>query len=296
MTTNTATQSIHEYLAENKVLVESHLKSLVTGEGDLHDAARYALFIGGKRLRPILVLAVTEALGHSVSKALAPAAAIEMIHSYSLIHDDLPCMDDDDYRRGALTVHKAYDEGMALLAGDYLLTKAFGVISRAPKLSAEQKIDLMTALSRDAGGRGMIGGQALDIKESHEPLNLKDLETIYTMKTGALFQSALEFGAIISEAPLKTRNALRSFAYAIGLAFQIIDDVIDVTASVEKHGKALASDQINNKTTAISFLDKNEARDYAKALLENGKKALSIVDGNCERLIEIANLLVDREI
>jgi geranylgeranyl diphosphate synthase type II len=186
----------------------------------LYQAARYSLLNGGKRVRPRLTLAATQALGGSLELALASACAIECLHTYSLIHDDLPAMDDDDFRRGKPSLHKAFGEAHAILAGDFLLTRAFGILSEAEGLTAQQKIALIQILATQGGDLGMIGGQILDIEGNKHPIEL-----IHQMKTGALISAACEFGAVIANHP--ARKQMRAFGEKIGLAFQFIDDLLD---------------------------------------------------------------------
>lgn len=188
----------------------------------VYEAARYSLLSGGKRIRPLLTLLTAEAFGGSLEKAMIPALAIEMVHTYSLIHDDLPGMDNDDFRRGKPTLHKVYPEGQAILAGDLLLTEAFSLLSRTSEFRDEEKIAMISALAYASGGEGMIGGQAIDLLKIHS-----DLERLHLMKTGALFAAAVELGALSCQVPREARKTLKKFASSLGLAFQIIDDVLD---------------------------------------------------------------------
>jgi geranylgeranyl pyrophosphate synthase len=232
----------------------------------VYEAARYALFAGGKRLRPLLLLQTAEALGAPLKKAYAPAGALEMIHTYSLIHDDLPAMDNDDFRRGKPTLHKIYPEGQALLAGDLLLTQAFECLAEAPDFSSDEKIEMIRILSQAAGGRGMIGGQALDL--DGQALSQEALDLMHQMKTGALFEAAVELGAVTARAPQTVRQALKRFARYYGLAFQIQDDIRDVTHPKEKHGKALSSDAAKNKATYVSLMGLDASREALARIME----------------------------
>jgi geranylgeranyl diphosphate synthase type II len=254
-------------------LIEQHLETLLTfpalPEQQLHEAAHYALFAGGKRLRPLLTLATVQALKGDVNAALTPACALEMVHTYSLIHDDLPCMDDDDFRRGKPTVHKKFDEATALLAGDFLLTYAFQVLAEATSLSHEQRILLIQVLATHAGGNGMIGGQMLDLQATNRTISFEQLTLMHQKKTGQLMTAALKFGGIVAHASSAVMNELVQFGEHIGLAFQIMDDVIDVEASEQKHGKATSSDQTLNKTTYVSQLGVNGAKKAADAHLSH---------------------------
>lgn len=206
--------------------IESKLSELIQERLDLPQhllfkAARYSLLSSGKRLRPILTLATAQTFNTPLEYALIPACAIEMVHTYSLIHDDLPCMDDDDLRRGIPTLHKVYDEAHAVLTGDYLLTYAFELLSTAPHLTSDQKLALVKTLSQHAGGSGMIGGQVMDMQGSN------DWEQMHLLKTASLMISALEFGAIIGNCSPSDTTHLKTFGKQIGLAFQIIDDILD---------------------------------------------------------------------
>lgn len=230
-------------------------KDLTSPLSTLFSSAQYALLSGGKRLRPLLTVLTAEAYGAKKESALDPACALELIHTYSLIHDDLPCMDDDDLRRGQPTLHKAYPEWQALLTGDYLLTYAFQILSEAPGLSERQKIELIQVLSANAGAYGLIGGQVMDLLYTPTSLAWPLLEQIHRCKTGALFSTALEFGAIIAEAPHEDRKTLQEIGYPMGLAFQIADDLLD------------AESGDIGKTTAVSLLGKEGAEKKVEDLL-----------------------------
>lgn len=258
--------------------LEQRLNALVPEDGStLLDAARYALLGGGKRIRPQLTLDVTAHFGGDIEKALTPACAIEMIHSYSLIHDDLPCMDDDDFRRGRPTVHKQYDEAIAVLSGDYLLTRAFEVLTTAPNLTPEQRIALMQELSFGANDVGMIGGQVLDIEAERGTLTVDELKEVHAKKTGALFSAAAIFGGIVAGVDEEQIERLRRYGIHVGIAFQIQDDIKDVLDSEAKHGCTVSSDQRNEKTTYVTLVGIERARrllmqelEQADALLPRG--------------------------
>lgn len=287
-----------EELLKNHLLkIETRLNELMTfpqaAEEKLFSAARYAVFSKGKRLRPLLTLATTAALNGDIENALTPACVIEFIHSYSLIHDDLPCMDDDDFRRGLLTVHKKFDEATALLAGDFLLTHAFQVLADAPSLDEITRICLIRLVARRAGGEGMIGGQILDLEATASPIPMERMELIHRKKTAELFTAALEFGAIVSKASPKSLSEIEKLGQDLGLAFQIVDDVIDVIASQQKHGKALSSDEINGKTTYVSLLGLEKAQKAAEALLKKALLRIATLP-NPEPLALLANSLVKR--
>ncbi|MBS0625347.1 MAG: polyprenyl synthetase family protein [Verrucomicrobia bacterium] len=248
-------------------LIEKRLDELVPNRDEpLYCAARYSLLAPGKRLRPQLVLAAAESLGADIKLALDPACAVEMIHTYSLIHDDLPCMDDDDLRRGRPTLHKVFGEGMALLAGDYLLTYAFEVLANAPGLTAQQKIGLVLTLAQKGGSDGMIGGQAIDISSQGKEIDQATLEKMHIGKTAALFTACLEFGAVIANADSATREHLKLMGQDAGLAYQILDDILDETATAAELGKRPGTDAAKNKPTAVSLYGLEGAASQLEAL------------------------------
>ncbi|MFS8513397.1 MAG: polyprenyl synthetase family protein, partial [Planifilum fulgidum] len=244
----------------------------------LREAMAYSLLAGGKRLRPILVLATAEALGGSADKALPFAGAVEMIHTYSLIHDDLPAMDDDDFRRGKPTNHKVFGEAMAILAGDALLTKAFGLLARAAReaeLPAETALALIEEGSRRFGAEGMVGGQVLDIQSENRRLSLSELEAIHRGKTGDLIIYSVRLGALISGSTKDQLELLTSFAGLLGLAFQIQDDILDVIGDQETIGKPVGSDQAKNKATYPSLIGLEQSRELLRRTVEEAKELLS---------------------
>jgi geranylgeranyl diphosphate synthase, type II len=258
----------------------------------LFAAARYSLLSPGKRLRPGLVLATAAAFGADLEIALDPACALEMVHTYSLIHDDLPCMDDDNLRRGRPTLHKIFPEGIALLVGDYLLTYAFEVIGNAPNLTSEERLRLVQILATAAGSDGMIGGQASDITSSGTEIEEEALLKMHRDKTGALLAAALQFGAVIGNAPESQFAPLKSLAFEIGLAFQFLDDLLDATSSREVLGKEIKRDAALKKPTAVAFygvegvekkLQEFEASIHAR-LLELPQGAPLIADFLCQHL------------
>lgn len=280
------------YLAK----IEERLNELLThsNECTLFEAARWVTLGGGKRLRPLLLIATVEALNGDLEAALTPACAIEMIHTYSMIHDDLPSMDNDDFRRGKLTLHKKYNEATAILTGDFLLTYAFEVLAKAPNLTPKQSLELIQTLSFRAGGQGMVLGQLLDL-EAKVNVTLEELQRIHQKKTAELLTASLEMGAIIANAPHEMIEQLRSLGAEIGLAFQIIDDVIDVTESVNKHGKLISSDVINGKTTYVSLLGFEGAKKTAGILQESAFRRLACIP-NSNLLQEIVMSMVNRKI
>lgn len=261
----------------------------------LYDAQKYSLLAGGKRIRPVLVMETCRALGGNESVAVDFAAAVEMVHTYSLIHDDLPCMDDDDLRRGRPTNHKVYGEATAILAGDGLLTDAFGVILSNPTASAQAKANAALALSQGAGSFGMVQGQVIDMFGEQNELSLNELLELHKGKTGALIKAAVKLGCFAAELDATDPRiaALSTYADKIGLAFQVIDDVLDCTQSAETLGKSVGSDQRDGKTTFMSFYSVEDAKEYAKQLTKEAIGALDNVP-RTESLVELAVYLMER--
>ncbi|PUB11199.1 polyprenyl synthetase family protein [Paenisporosarcina sp. OV554] len=238
----------------------------------LKEAMHYSLTAGGKRVRPLFLIAVLDLLKVNHSEALTFGATIEMVHTYSLIHDDLPSMDNDDFRRGKLTNHKVYGEALAILAGDGLLTYSFGVLARLKEVTAESKLELIHLLSKSAGAEGMVGGQVLDIESERKIVTVNELETIHINKTGALLSFSIEAGAILARANDNTRKALTDFGFHIGLAFQIQDDILDIEGTTEELGKTAGKDVASEKNTYPALLSLNGAKDkrdwhYNQAIL-----------------------------
>jgi len=289
---------LQDFLSSQCLKIEEELERLIPEKlvpyNNLFQAARYSILAGGKRLRPVLTLATAEALGGSSTNALRAACALEMIHTYSLIHDDLPCMDDDDFRRGKPSLHKVYPEGHAVLTGDFLLTHAFTVLADDSNLTPDQRLELIKVLAAHSGAEGMIGGQVMDIAAEEQNVTLELLEEIHQLKTGAMIRAALEFGAIIANASLQDRSVLNQFGKDIGLAFQVVDDVLDVTNSKAKHGKEIASDQINGKTTYVSLLGLQKSKDYARELTDRAILSLKALKVDTSLLKEIALSVIDR--
>lgn len=281
--------SLSIFLQKYQGVLENCLADLVPSPPcpyqQLYDAAQYSLLDGGKRIRPLLTLIAVHDLGGSVEEALHPACALECIHTYSLIHDDLPCMDDDDFRRNKPSLHRAFSEGMAVLTGDYLLTRAFQILANAPHLSSEKKVLLIQSLSRGSGGEGMIGGQVLDIQAEGQDLELQELQNVHQMKTGALLSTALDFAAILMGSCSEVRQLLWTFGQQFGLAFQIMDDILDLTES-ESHGKKRCSDVFNHKSTYPDLLGLEGARERAEELIEEMRITIQQVPGEATLLKE----------
>ncbi|BDF70827.1 farnesyl-diphosphate synthase [Oscillospiraceae bacterium] len=266
-------------LQEDRALVEDWLQGAFTDReprADLYDAMRYSLLAGGKRLRPILALEACRMCGGDVEAVLPLACAVEMVHTYSLIHDDLPCMDDDDLRRGRPTNHKVYGEATAVLAGDGLLTAAFETIfDCASDLPARRVLEAAQCLAAASGGRGMVGGQALDMAGEGHALTLPDVEELQQLKTGALISAAAEMGCILAGGSGEDRAAVRKYARKLGLAFQIRDDMLDVEGDAATLGKPIGSDARSEKTTFVTLKGLDACRALVERLSEEAEEALS---------------------
>lgn len=287
-----------EYLKNRSEQIEKTLSRLIEEQdvpyNVLYKAARYSLLGSGKRLRPILALTTAEILGLDPEVALKPVCALELMHTYSLIHDDLPCMDNDDYRRGKPTLHKAFAENIAVLTGDFLLTFAFDLLAHDDNLAADQKIKLIQILAKSTGDRGMIGGQVMDLEAEKKQINLEELKEIHRHKTGALISASVQFGAVLGNASEKQFAVLKEYGKNIGLAFQIIDDVLDVTSSKEKHGKAVASDIINGKSTYVTLLGLEASKQAAQELMRTAEKRLKEISLDNTFLNQLASFVVNR--
>ena len=279
-------------------LIEEYLNNSIDksefGEEIVADAMRYSLQNGGKRIRPVLVLEFCRLCGGDVKKALPFAAAIEMIHTYSLIHDDLPCMDDDDMRRGKPSCHKKFGEEFALLAGDSLLTLAFEMLMKAD-VSDSQKVNAVKVLSSCAGYQGMIGGQTIDLMSENKMISLERLKTMDNLKTGKLINCAALLGCIASDADESKFAAAEKYTSSIGLAFQIVDDILDVTSTAEKLGKPIGSDTEKNKSTYVSLLGLEKSKEYASELTFEAIEALSGFVDDALFLKNLALKLLERD-
>ncbi|TBU95890.1 (2E,6E)-farnesyl diphosphate synthase [Phytopseudomonas dryadis] len=263
----------------------------------LYDAMRYSVFNGGKRIRPLLAYAACEALGGTAQQADGAACAVELIHAYSLVHDDLPAMDDDDLRRGQPTTHRAFDEASAILAGDGLQSLAFAVLAddRHNPHAADIRLAMLSTLASAAGPAGMVGGQAIDLGSIGHALQQPALETMHRHKTGALIEASVRLGALASgQAGEDTLTALSRYARAIGLAFQVQDDILDVESDTATLGKTQGKDQANDKPTYPALLGLDAAKAYAGELRDQALQALSAFDGAAEPLRDLARYIVDR--
>nr|WP_145045299.1 farnesyl diphosphate synthase [Paenibacillus xylanexedens] len=291
------------YLQEITEQITNELKGILPAEWDvpqsLRDAMQYSLMAGGKRLRPLLVVAAAEAFGAERQAALPVACAVEMVHTYSLIHDDLPAMDNDDYRRGKLTNHKVFGEATAILAGDALLTHAFYSIVQAGRksgVSAESLLSIVEDLSELAGARGMVGGQVADMEGEQGMTNLEQLQYIHLHKTGDLIVFSLIAGARIGGATQGQLEALRVFGRDLGLAFQIQDDILDLTGDEQKMGKKTQSDVNQQKVTYPFFIGLEQSQEQVSTLTQSAKDALGRADLiDSSRLMEIADYLMRRD-
>ncbi len=288
-----------ELWQSRRTLVERALQAELDRTDILDDKLRasmaYSLMAGGKRLRPILLMAAADAVGADGTKFITAACALEMIHTYSLIHDDLPAMDNDDYRRGKLTNHKAYDEGTAILAGDALLTLAFTVILRQQDVPAERLLRVVDEMSRAAGAEGMVGGQMLDLEAENRRISMEELRRIHMGKTGALFRAALRSGAILAGASEQQLAALTAYADHFGLAFQITDDILDVVGTAEDIGKPVGSDEKNHKSTYVTLTSLDEAQSLARQTVESAVDALHIFGDEAAFLRELVLYLIRRK-
>ena len=279
--------------------VDNYLAGLFASGGTpptLQEAMRYSVQAGGKRLRPLLAMATAETLGHPGEKLLPVAAALELVHTYSLIHDDLPAMDDSDLRRGKPTCHRVYGEALAILAGDALLTLAFELLAGygLQENCPERALQIALELARAAGRDGMVGGQVLDLEAEGKAVGLEELETIDRLKTGALLQAAVRCGAIAAGASPAVLKALSGYGSCLGLAFQIADDLLDLEGDAAEMGKATGADQARGKATFPALLGKEAARRRADSLYREALEALEMLGQPAELLLELARRLVFR--
>ena len=289
---------LESYLAGKRAAIESALDRIVPRADEpperLHSAMRHSVFSGGKRLRPILALASYELVGGTGEAIMAPACALELIHTYSLIHDDLPAMDDDDTRRGRPTCHVAFGEALAILAGDALLTLAFEAVAGEAALDPRLRLAVIEEMARANGSRGMAGGQAADIEMEGAPPTLPAITFIHSNKSAAPIVAAVRVGAIAGGAAAAELDALTTYGRRAGLAFQIVDDLLDVTGSAEEMGKAVGKDVARGKMTYPAVVGVEAARQHARGLLGEAVDALAGLGEGARPLIEIAAFIVDR--
>lgn len=292
---------LKSYLDHRVSLVDQALEAVLPAENtlpaSLHKAMRYSVFAGGKRIRPVLMIAACEAVGGDAGQVIPAACAMEMIHTYSLIHDDLPAMDDDDFRRGRPTNHKVFGEATAILAGDALLTEAFILLSNpeanqgiAPEVSRR----IIHTMARCAGSLGMVGGQVVDMESEGKKIDFPTMEYIHTHKTGALILASIQTGALIGGADDAAFAALTRYGEAAGLAFQIADDILDVVGDQAQLGKDVGSDQARGKATYVALLGLEESRRRARELRDLALTALEPLGERAEPLRRIAGYIIDR--
>jgi geranylgeranyl diphosphate synthase, type II len=287
------------YLNERKAMVEraleAHLDRCEGAPATLREAMSYSLLAGGKRLRPILALAACEAVGARPEEAIDAACAVEFVHTYSLIHDDLPAMDDDDFRRGRPTSHKKFGEAVAILAGDALCAEAFRVAAQNRKGREERVADVVFELARASGAVGMVGGQVIDIEATGKKISVGELEILHAAKTGELLLVAVRAGARMGGADDNKLSRLTIYGRALGLAFQIVDDVLDITADLETLGKDPGSDRDAGKTTFVDLLGVDGARARAKAVMDDGIGALDAFGAKADALRALGRYTVERD-
>lgn len=293
--------NLGEYLKEKGKIVEEALDRYLPGESEmpvtLHKAMRYSMMAGGKRIRPILCIASCEAVGGKAKKALPVACAMEMVHTYSLIHDDLPAMDNDDLRRGRPTNHKVFGEAVAILAGDALLTEAFRIMTNfnlRKTVRPDAILDVVNDLASASGSFGMVGGQVVDMESEGVDIDLPTLEYLHTRKTGALILASIKGGAKIGEGTDEEIEALTRYGECLGLAFQIADDILDIEGNIEETGKDVGSDLERKKATYPSILGMAASKERASELIDMAIDSLKGFDQKAEPLREIAKYVVKR--
>ncbi len=281
--------------SEMESLLLSHLPPVTQTPQRLHEAMHYAVLDGGKRVRPLLVFAAGTLFDAPRDAMERAASAVEMIHAYSLVHDDMPCMDDDALRRGKPTVHKRYDEATALLVGDALQAQAFEVLAGGA-LDAQRKVAMLRLLAHAAGSSGMCGGQAIDLSAVGTLLSRDGLEQMHQLKTGALLEASVMLGALAGKQLLAAEiAALKAYADAIGLAFQVVDDILDAVSDSATLGKTAGKDAANHKPTYVSILGLEASQQLAEKLRQDAHSALLPFGDNAQRLLELADLIVQRK-
>jgi geranylgeranyl diphosphate synthase type II len=294
-----STFNLESYLEERRGMVERalahHLEGCAAAPGTLREAMAYSLLAGGKRLRPILALAASEAVGGTAEDAIDAGCAVEFIHTYSLIHDDLPAMDDDDFRRGRPTSHKKFGEAIAILAGDALAAEAFRVVAERRKGREAQVAEVSFELARAAGAVGMVGGQVIDIEATGRTVTVEELIRLHRAKTGELLLVSVRAGAILGGATADQLERLTTYGAALGLAFQIVDDVLDVTADLATLGKDPGSDREAGKSTFVDLLGIDGARRRAAEVMEEGLLALAPLGARAEALRALGRYTLERD-
>lgn len=292
------TKAAVDFLESCRTLVDAELDRCIdqsAASDRLQDAMRYSVLGGGKRIRPALCLAAARAMGQDSNSAIAPACAVELIHAYSLIHDDLPAMDDDELRRGRPTTHIAFDEATAILAGDALQALAFGLLANGSGLDTESRLAMVQELARAAGHQGMVGGQAIDLESVGKTLTLTQLETMHRHKTGALIEASVRMGALSAEQVDSSElDALTTYARVLGLAFQVQDDLLDIEGSTDVIGKPQGSDIARSKPTYPALLGLDGARQHLAELLQTAKASLERFGPEADPLRAMADYVVAR--
>lgn len=293
---------IKQYLAERKDAVDgfltAHMERDEVASATLRDAMKHTLFSGGKRFRPALVIASAELFDKPAETVMPTACAIELIHTYSLIHDDLPSMDDDDFRRGKPSSHRVFGEGMAILAGDALLTAAFGLIAEnagVPGVTQDRVVEVISDVARACGPAGMAGGQAIDIESTGVELREEQIETMDTLKTAALIAVCARVGATLAGASESEKESVTRYGRNLGIAFQISDDVLDAVGDESKMGKRLRKDEEKQKNSLVRTLGVDGARERAKQYAEEAKRAVERFGKKASVLADLADLVVSRE-
>lgn len=290
---------MRERLREYRQIVEKYLDTYLTEKDNpqkiIYDAMRYSVFAGGKRLRPVLMMAVSDMCGGERDEVIPFACAMEMIHTYSLIHDDLPAMDNDDLRRQMPTSHIKFGEATAILAGDALLSRAFEVVSEYDGAYPDRAMKAIHALACSSGTEGMIGGQIVDMQSEGKEITLGELEYLHLNKTGAIIRSACAIGAIMSGAGEEELEKIDEFAKNLGIAFQIQDDILDVTGTEEELGKPIGSDAEENKNTYVKIVGLEKSEELAREYSGKAKEALAIFGSRADFLLNLADYLTDRK-
>jgi len=290
-------EQLKHFIESNIPQVEAEMFALVEkidAPVNLKESMLYSLKAGGKRIRPLFVLAVLELYNKNLKDGLTVGSVVEVIHTYSLIHDDLPSMDNDDFRRGKPTNHKVYGEALATLAGDALNTLAFGILARMD-VSAEKRIELVNLLSKAAGAEGMVGGQVLDMEGEKRQLNLTELEHVHVNKTGALLRFSIEAGAVLADVTQENRETLKEYAHHIGLAFQIQDDILDIEGTTEELGKTAGKDVASDKSTYPALLSLDGAKEKLTEHYQHAINALDKLEVDSSLLREFAAYIVHRK-
>ena len=292
---------LKKYINKKSRLVNATLEQLLQNsqsDETISKAVKYSLMAGGKRIRPVLCLAASEAVGGNPKDALMAACAMEMVHTYSLIHDDLPAMDDDELRRGKPTCHVAFGEATAILAGDALLTMAFEILASVPFKNGNQAakwLEVIRIIAIAAGSRGMVQGQMLDIAAEGSLLHLGDLESMHRLKTGALIEASMQCGALLAEADQAQLGFLKTYACSIGLAFQVADDILNIEGNPAVMGKAVGTDRLNKKSTYPSLLGLDASKQFAQKLIHQALQALEAFDNKAEPLRALATYIIERK-